>query len=146
MVAYISHFVLAFVATIGFSIMFNVPRKELAFCGFTGACGWIVYQVLLATFSSGVTAAFAGAMIIAYISRALSFRRKMPVNLYMIPGVIPLVPGAGIYFTMYYIIEGDNAAAILRGIETLMIAGVIAIGFLVILSLPRRWFWGAATL
>jgi len=41
---------------------------------------------------------------------------------------------------MYHIIHGDNTYALLRGIETLMIAGVIAIGLLIVLSLPRKFF------
>jgi len=135
------HFLLAFVATIGFSLIFNVPKKELVFCGIAGACGWLAYQIVLTVSSSSVvTAVFAAALVIAYISRVFCIWRKMPVTLYMIPGVIPLVPGAGIYYTMYYIIMGDNNIALLRGIETLMISGVIAIGLLIILSLPRRLF------
>ena len=136
----IVHFLLAYMATIGFSLIFNVPVKELAFCGIAGAFGWLVYQAVMSLSPGVVAASFAAALVIAYISRAFSFRRKMPANLYMIPGVIPLVPGAGIYYTMYYIINGDNTEAILRGIETMMISGVIAIGLLIILSLPQGMF------
>jgi len=136
----VTHFLLSFVATIGFSLIFNVPKKELVFCGVVGACGWIMYQMILGTVAGEMTAVFAAALVIAYASRILSFRRKMPTNLYMIPGIIPLVPGVGIYYTMLYIISGDNTIALLRGIETLMTAGVIAIGLLVILSLPRGFF------
>ena len=131
-------FALAFFATIGFSVIFNVPRKEIFYCGIAGASGWFLFQLI---YSYGtVEAVFAATLIISYISRFLSFKRKMPATLYMIPGIIPLVPGTGIYYTMYFIVIGDNPQALMRGIETLMIAGVIAIGLLIVLSLPRWLF------
>ncbi|MCL2372455.1 MAG: threonine/serine exporter family protein [Defluviitaleaceae bacterium] len=138
----VTHFVLAFFATTGFCLVFNVPRREFAFCGMVGALGWIVYQLALLATGGGIVSVFFAAMAIAYLSRVLSFWRKMPINLFMIPGVIPLVPGVGIYYTMLYTISGENAAALMRGIETLMVAGVISIGLLIVLSLPRGLFGG----
>ena len=38
-------FIVAVFATIAFAVLFSVPKKELAFCGFTGALGWIIYSV-----------------------------------------------------------------------------------------------------
>ena len=37
-------FIVAVFATIAFAVLFSVPKKELAFCGFTGALGWIIYS------------------------------------------------------------------------------------------------------
>ena len=34
-------FLVAVLATISFAILFNAPRKEVLFCGLTGAFGWI---------------------------------------------------------------------------------------------------------
>ena len=137
----ILHIVLAFVGTMGFSIIFNVPRKELLMCGIAGAAGWAVYSLILAASHDYIVAAiFFGAVTVTCISRALSFARKMPVTVYMIPGIIPLVPGAGIYFTMFHAVMGENTYAMIRGIETLRNAGVIAVGLLVTLSLPPKWF------
>ena len=40
-------FIVAVFATIAFAVLFSVPKKELAFCGFTGALGWIIYSVFM---------------------------------------------------------------------------------------------------
>jgi len=133
--------VLSFVGTIGFSIIFNVPRKELLLCGAAGASGWLVYQIIInAAPGAAVAATLFASMTTTYISRILSFVRKMPSTVYMIPAVIPLVPGAGIYYTMFHAVMGDNSESLLWGIETLRTAGLISVGLLIILSLPRQLF------
>ena len=132
---------LAFVGTVGFSIIFNVPRKELLFCGLAGAMGWFIYQLNLMFFPYAlVTATFLAAATVTCISRIVSTLRRMPATIYMIPGIIPLVPGIGIYYTMFSAVMGDYTQAMLWGVHTLRIAGVIAVGLLVVLTLPRKWF------
>jgi len=131
--------ILSFVGTIGFSIIFNVPQKELVFCGIGGAIGWMLYVLVSGNMDDPLLGVFLGAMAVTCVARILSVRRKMPVTIYMIPGIIPLVPGAGIYFTMFHIVIGENNQALLRGIQTLSTAGVIAVGLLIVLSLPRRF-------
>jgi len=133
--------ILAFVGTIGFSIIFNVSRKELLLCGVAGASGWLVYQLI--TFASPgaiVAATFFAASAVTCISRFVSTLRRMPATVYMIPGIIPLVPGIGIYYTMFFAVMGDYTEALLWGVHTLRIAGVIAVGLLVVLTLPRKMF------
>ena len=133
--------VLSFVGTIGFSIIFNVPIKELIYCGVAGAFGWLVYQISITFFADAAVAAiFLSAASVTIIARFISYRRKMPVLVYMIPGVIPMVPGAGIYYTMFYAVMGDYSEALLQGAHTLRTAGLIAVGLLVVLTLPRKLF------
>jgi len=141
MMALLLQISLAFIGTMGFSIIFNVPRKELFLCGIAGAAGWAVYRIIFDTSPDLVVPAiFFGAITVTCISRVTSFARKMPVTLYMIPGIIPLVPGAGIYYTMFHAVMGENTQAMLLGIETLRNAGVIAVGLLITLSLPPKLF------
>lgn len=79
-------------------------------------------------------------LIVTFISRYLSVLRKMPITVFLIAGIFPLVPGAGIYATMYGVITDDVLAATQKGIETLKIAGVIGIGIAMVLSLPPYLF------
>ena len=132
---------LAFIGTIGFSIIFNVGKRELVLCGAAGAAGWLVYQLVIMAWPGSFTSAtFFGAMAVTCISRLVANLRRMPATVYMIPGIIPLVPGIGIYYTMFFVVMGDNSEALLWGIHTLRIAGVIAVGLLIVLTLPRRLF------
>ena len=132
---------LCVIAVIGFSLIFNVPRAELIFCGIAGAGGWTVFTLITTlTYGTAIVATFFAAMTVTAFARILSTLRRMPSTLYIIPGVIPLVPGSLLYRTMAYVVTGEHGRALVQGIEALAIAGVIALGLLVVLSLPRRLF------
>lgn len=130
----------AFFATVGFSVIFHAPRRELPFTGLTGAMGWLVY--LLATdMGCGVVAAsFLATIALAWLSRVFSFQRRAPVTVFLICGIFPLVPGAGIYYTGYYIFMGQDGLALDKGMETIKIAVAIALGIGIVLSLPQVFF------
>ena len=127
----------AFFATIFFSIMFNIAKKELVFCGIGGALAWFVYLCVLNISSSPVIASFFGALVVGLFSRILSRVRKVPVTIFLISGIIPLVPGAGMYRTMFAIISQDLSEAAKQGVITLQIAGVIAMAMVMISSWPH---------
>ena len=130
----------AFAATIAFAIIFHTPRRELAYTGLTGAAGWLVY-VLASYFGSGVVAAsFFATLALTWLSRVFSFARKSPVTVFLICGIFPLVPGAGIYYTGYYFFTGQDGLALEKGLETIKIAVAIALGIGIVLSLPQILF------
>jgi len=132
---------LSSIAVMGFSIIFNVPRKEIIFCGLTGVAGWVVFTLVSNNLTESIIAAtFFATITVTIFARILSNARKMPSTIYMIPGIIPLVPGLRIYFTMLYAVTGEFSNAAHAGATALSIAGVIAVGLLVVLSLPRKWF------
>jgi len=125
----------------GFSIIFNVPRKEILLCGLTGIIGWIVFTLITYFVTDSiVVSTFFSAVTVTALARFKSEIRKMPSTIYMIPGIIPLVPGLRLYFTMFYVVNGEFGNAAYSGATALSIAGVIAVGLLVVLSLPRKWF------
>ena len=130
----------AFVATIALSIIFHTPRNQYAFAGITGAVGWLIYIVYMHFQPDTVFASFFAALGLAYISRIFSFVRRAPLTIFLISGIFPIVPGAGIYYTGYHIFMNDNAAALATGMETIKIAIAIAIAIGIVVSLPPFFF------
>ena len=130
-------FIYAFAATAGFCFIFNVPRRHMIAASLVGAFGWLLFQYLLMTGSSNVTACFLGSCLVALLSDIFSRVFKDASTLFIIPGILPLVPGAGMYNTMLAFLEHnvDRTAAV--GTETLMMAGSIAVALLVVASLIR---------
>ena len=127
----------AFLATVAFSIMFNTPKKELLYCGIVGAIGWFFYALCMKIGLSSAFSNFWGTVFIAYFSRLFAIIRKNPISVFLISGIITLVPGAGIYNTVFNIIMSDNKMASFYGVETVKIACAIAFGIIVILALPQ---------
>ncbi|MBS6864298.1 MAG: threonine/serine exporter family protein [Ruthenibacterium sp.] len=130
----------SFAAVMAFAILFHAPRREWVPCGLTGMVGWVVYWLAVQGGISVVAASFCGTLGLALLSRVLAVVRRCPVTVFLTGGIFPLVPGAGIYYTVYAFITGDNAAAVFKGVETLKIAGVIALGIVLVLALPKGVF------
>ena len=130
----------SFIAVLAFAILFHAPRREWSPFGLTGMVGWVVYWLAVQGGISVVAASFCGTLALALLSRVLAVVRRCPVTVFLTGGIFPLVPGAGIYYTVYAFITGDNAAAVFKGVETLKIAGVIALGIVLVLALPKGVF------
>ena len=130
----------SFIAVLAFAILFHAPRREWAPCGLPGMVGWVVYWLAVQGGVSVVAASLCGTLALALLSRVLAVVRRCPVTVFLTGGIFPLVPGAGIYYTVYAFITGDNAGALFKGVETLKIAGAIALGIVLVLALPRGVF------
>lgn len=130
----------AFVSTIAFAIIFHTPKKEWLCCGITGGVGWLVYLVCMHLNTGVVAASFFATVALAWFSRVFAFWRRAPVTIFLITGIFPLVPGAGIYYTGYHLFMSDNSLALDKGLETIKIAIAIALGIGIVLSLPTFFF------
>ena len=130
-------FIYAFFSTIGFCILFHVPKKHLLSASFIGACGWLTYTYLTSSGSGKVLACFAGAFIVAMLSDFFSRAFKDAATIFIIPGILPLVPGAGMYDTMLAILEGNLDKTASAATETLLMAGAISVALLVVASIVK---------
>lgn len=130
-----------FLGTVAFAVLFNVPRKYYLAGGLTGTAGWLAYIFIL-NFSSAAIASFVGAFVVVFISRMLTVRMKCPITVFLISGIFPLVPGAGVYYTAYYLVTDQIALAGERGLGALKIAFAIVLGIAFVVSIPREVFQG----
>lgn len=137
---FLRNFFCSFAASVGFAIIFNAPRKELVSCGATGALGWIVYYYVMKATENSTTASFFGAIAVSAATRFLSYSRQAPSTLFLIPGIIPLVPGYLIYNLMLSFLEKDPYKSYASGVGTLQISAAIAIGIVIIFTLPYSAF------
>ena len=121
-------FLLAGAGTLSFAILFACPRRTLPYCGLVGAVGWLVYEIAVLF---GMEA-FAASLL----ARILAITLRTPVTVFLLTGIFPLVPGAGIYYSAYYFIQGENALALANGITTFKIAVALAVGIALVLGIP----------
>ena len=103
-VNYIIQFVIAMIATLAFAIVFSAPKSELLYCGISGGIGWIFYFRIMEALGAPTLGNVVGSFLLTVFSRTFAAKRKNPVTIYIIAGIFPLVPGAGIYYTSYYLI------------------------------------------
>ena len=126
----------AFLACAGFCVVFNI-RTGIVICCFGGALGWLVYLLTMPAVGNDLVCNFLAAMVISLYSEIMARIRKCPVTGYLLLSLFPLVPGAGIYYTMQYVLQGDTERFVQSGLHVLGIAGCLALGVLVMSSLVR---------
>ncbi len=135
---YISQFIFSFISTMGFAVMFNAPSKSVYKSGLAGAVGWICYMLTHSYYPNKPIASFVGAFAVGLISEWFAVYTRRPVTLYVIPGIIPLVPGFGLYYTILSIIQKDYIRAANAGVEAMFIAIGIALGLIMALQIGRN--------
>ena len=115
MFIYLFHFIISFIATVLFSIIFNAPKKLLLACGFVGAVAWTIYQMTVGMDLGKVGASFLGSLILGLMSHT----------------IIPLVPGGAAYEATRFLVSNDYTNAVNTFLEVTLISGAIAFGILV---------------
>lgn len=136
----ISQAIVALIGTISFSVLFSVPVSEYLYCGLAGMIGWLCYLGGLGLGLGYAKAIFIGALVLTIFCRFLAVKRKLPLTVFLICGIFPLVPGAGIYYTAYYFITNQHALALTKGLETFSTAVMIALGIVFALAIPHTLF------
>lgn len=133
-------FFLSMIATMSFAVLFSAPRKEWLFCGLSGAIGWIVYYVLFHNGVNLVVSTMIATFALTIFSRTFAVVRKHPATVYLLSGIFPLVPGAGIYYTAYYLITNQSTLCYTKGMETFEIAAAIVFGIIFAFAIPQALF------
>ncbi len=122
----------AFLAIAAFAIMLETPKKYLVYAGVVGAIGWLVYLIAMGEYANEVLATFLSSLSIAFVSQIFARVFKLPVTVFLVAGILPTVPGAGMYRIVYYFIQNDMEMTSYYLTMTLEIAGAIAIGIFLV--------------
>lgn len=131
----------AALGTIAFSVLYGVPRRYFPYCGTIGAAGWLVYSLLM-TYAhfTPTESTFLATVLLILIARFAAVTEKCPATIFVITGIVPLVPGAGIYWTSYYLVTGQMSLAIASGFAAIKAAFAIVIGIVAVFELPYGFF------
>lgn len=136
---YVTQGILSFIAAAAFGVVFNAPKKSLFYCGIAGMTGWIVYMYVNQMNEDQVAASFAGAFTVAFVSHIMSKRFKMPMIIFSVAGIIPLVPGGTAYNAMRHVVEKNYAVALEFGSLAFLISGAIAMGLVFAEIITQLW-------
>ena len=135
----IGQFAAACFGTIAFSVMFYVPREYYCECGVIGGTGWIVYWIGTGKLGmSAFIATLAATIFVALSSRIESARKKCPATMFLLPVIFPLVPGIGLYQTIYYLIMDEAARSGEYGRQAFGAAVAIVLGIMCAFEIPQK--------
>ena len=116
-----------FIAVFSFSMLINSPKKYLIWAGISGAAAGFIYMICMEAGWNTVISSFWSALAAGLISHIFARALKAPVTIFLIGGILPTVPGNGIYQIMNYVLQNDRSMASFYLTQTLEIAGAIAL-------------------
>lgn len=119
-----------YVATLGFAVLINVSPKYLNDGGIVGVAGYLVYLAYYTYIGGYVGGNVLGAFAIGIFGMIAARIKKAPVIIFNIPALVPLVPGGQAYQVMKNIAMNKPRVAFGFLMQVLMIAGSLAMGFL----------------
>ncbi|MBP5222418.1 MAG: threonine/serine exporter family protein, partial [Lachnospiraceae bacterium] len=126
---------------VSFAVLFGVPRNRYIISGVIGAVVWICYLILIryASFDAPI-AALVAAFLVCILSRYAAVLSKTPGNVFVICGIFTLVPGAGLFWCMYYLLSSQFTQAFSTGFSAAVMALAIVFGIVFGMELPQRLF------
>lgn len=127
----------SFIGCVGFSILYNVHSLGIPLCSTGGMLTWAVYLIASSLGAGVIAANFWAALFCSAYAEAMARIRKFPAITYLVVSVFPLLPGAGIYYTVSYALGGSMERALSKGLETIGIAGSLAVGILLVSTAVR---------
>ncbi len=131
----------AFFGTLGFAVLFGVPRRNYLQCAIVAALGWICYLLVSRCTPLGaITSTFIATILVALLARLSAVRFKTPETVFLITGIFPMIPGGGIFWTAFYLVSGVLRKALQSGMLSLGIVAAIVLGIIVVSAVPFRFF------
>ena len=129
-----------FIGCMGFCIIFNIHGKGSLLCALGGVLVWIVYSLTLQLSGSDLAGYFWGTLVAAGFSELMARVRKCPAISYLVVAIFPLIPGAGVDYTMRYAVLGQMDLFASQLMHTAAIAGIMAVAILLVSTSVRLWF------
>ncbi len=123
----------------GFFILFNIRGPGGFLCALGGATSWAFYCLTDHLGGSVLMCYFVAALVAAVYSEIMARIRKAPTISYLVISIFPLIPGASIYYTTNQFVVGNMSGFAGQGKHTIAIAGVIAVGILMVSTVVRLW-------
>lgn len=130
-------FFYTFLACFSFCFIFKFHKLSHMIAAATGGMLSWVFFVACAPLGNDLAQYLISTIIVSAYAEIMARVFKAPVTGFLTIGILPLVPGGGIYYTMEHCVLGETDLFIETGIHTLAIAGALAIGVLVVSSMVR---------
>ena len=112
-----------------------MPPRVL--CTLGGIADYVIYALCLNAGLAPGTAFFAGTAFSALYSEIMARVRKYPTICYLVVSIIPLIPGASLYYTMQQAVDGTMDKFVSQGLFTAEVTGIMAASIILVSSLVR---------
>ena len=127
------------VGTLGFGLYLNMHGSGIPYCLVGSIISWVVCCLCMRAGIGEATSYLIAAAVSSAYAEIMARIRKFPAIAYLMAALVPLIPGAGLYYTMDFISRSQMNEAWAKGSATAAIAGAVAVGVLLVSTAFRMW-------
>ena len=123
--------------TLGFTILFTIRGKKLLLSTLGGLISWAVFLMLEPVFAGEAIRYLLSAAVITVYGELLARLEKTPTTTFLVPSIIPLIPGGALYYTMNYALNKQWSQFAQQAFYTLQLALSLAVGIIAVTTAVR---------
>lgn len=127
------------IGCLGFALIYNIHGTGIWLCTIGGMLSWLTFCLIQQTEAQYLVAIFFGTLIASIFAEAMARIRKCPAIIFLVISIFPLLPGAGLYYTMRYAVSGEMELFINKGMHTVAETGIMAVAILLVSTAFRFW-------
>lgn len=128
-------------ASMGFALLFKAAVKQSLFAGIGGLINCGCYLLVLQNFDNNFAAVLAGATFVAGYAFVMSRIHKAPATIFLTTSIMPVIPGATLFYMMHGFVQKDFAMAAHQTFVLAQTCLAIAFGFLLVEIATRYIRW-----
>lgn len=129
----------AAVGSLGFCLLFNVRTRRIPHILLGAVVTWFLYLAVEYWGQTVFVCSLIASVFATIYCELLAHGLKAPVTAFLMPVLVPLIPGGGLYNTVYNLITGDEARCQRYMNDTVMTCLGIVLGITGVLFLIQYW-------
>lgn len=118
----------ALAGSLSFAMLFNIHGRTLVFSSLGGLLSWSIYLLVERLTPNPYLCAFAASSALTLYAEIMARLFKSPATIFLVIAIIPLVPGAALYRSVTYMLQGLQAQAQAESLHTLIFAASMSAG------------------
>ena len=123
--------------TLGFNLLFHIRGKKLVLATLGGVISWTVFLILESLLPGEAVRYFIAAAVVTVYGEILARVEKTPTTTFLVPSIIPLIPGSALYYTMNYALNKQWSQFAGQAFYTVQLALALAVGIIAVTTAVR---------
>ncbi|WP_346935829.1 threonine/serine exporter family protein [Clostridium sp.] len=129
---YLIQIITAYIGSLGFALLFNIKKERILYASIGGIITWCIYLLSFYYCEDIFLSNMIAAILATTYSEVLARLHKAPTTVFLLPSIVPLVPGGSLYYSMSYAVMGNKTNFDIYALSTLKTALGIAVGIIVV--------------
>lgn len=117
------------IACVGLAILYKVSSRQIFWAGIGSFITWAIYLAAEEYTGSAYLATMVASIFVSFYGMIMAKENRAPETIFRTVAVFPLVPGAHLYYMMYYAVMSETRMAVSEARKSLLLALAVVCGF-----------------